>query len=239
MLTDYAYLHLIGVAVALVGLVIAIWGWPRADRVTRTLIVPIFAVFAAGAVSPLMQPISGAHEIAIMLPLSAALAGRVIGPWLAGRRRTEAGAAVDRGRPDDGPDGGPAVGGRAGRPDARRGRLGLAGADRPDGGGVRARRGRDRLPVPSLGYNASKPSLPAVNQTLADWLVAHHLTSGLGGYWDANVTALDSGGKVTIAPLVDAASTATPGSRRPPGSTRRSPRPTSSSRTSSRSAPAT
>ena len=29
------------------------------------------------------------------------------------------------------------------------------------------------------------------------------LTSGLGGYWDADVTSLGSGGKVTIAPLVD------------------------------------
>ncbi|HEX4291815.1 MAG TPA: hypothetical protein VH021_23010, partial [Trebonia sp.] len=64
-LTDYAYLHLIGIAVALIGLLIAIWAWPRADRVTRTLILAIFAVFAAGAVSPLMQPISGAHEVAI------------------------------------------------------------------------------------------------------------------------------------------------------------------------------
>ena len=44
-----------------------------------------------------------------------------------------------------------------------------------------------------------------MNQALADWLVAHHLTSGLGGYWDADVTALGSGGKVTIAPLVDRA----------------------------------
>ena len=42
-----------------------------------------------------------------------------------------------------------------------------------------------------------------MNQALADFLVAHHLTSGLGGYWDADVTSLGSGGKVTIAPLVD------------------------------------
>jgi len=54
-----------------------------------------------------------------------------------------------------------------------------------------------------LGYNAAQPSNPAVNQSLADWLVAHNLTSGLGGYWDANVTSLDSGGKVRIAPVVD------------------------------------
>ena len=202
MLTDYAYLHLIGVAVALVGLVIAIWGWPRADRVTRTLVVAIFAVFAAGAVSPLMQPISGAHEIAIMLPLSAALAGRVIGPWLAGRRRTEAGAAVDRGRPRrrDGPGvGGPAAeAGSASRP-AR------AGGRRPPGWRWRAcssRPGSATWPI-SATTPPSSPC-PRSNQTLADWLVAHHLTSGLGGYWDADVTALDSGGKVTIAPLVDA-----------------------------------
>jgi hypothetical protein len=42
-----------------------------------------------------------------------------------------------------------------------------------------------------------------VNQTLADWLVAHKLTSGLGGYWDANVTSLASGGAVRIAPIAD------------------------------------
>jgi hypothetical protein len=175
-LTDYAYLHLIGIAVALIGLLIAIWAWPRADRVTRTLILAIFAVFAAGAVSPLMQPISGAHEVAIMLPLSAALAGRVIGPWLAGRQ-AEA---------------------------ARRGWYGWR----------RALTARMAVAVVlvaagigylfSLGYNAAQPSRPSVNQALADWLVAHHLTSGLGGYWDATVTAVGSGGQVTIAPLVDA-----------------------------------
>ena len=81
-LADYAYLHLIGLAVALIGLLIALWNWPRADRVTRTLVVGLFALFAASAVSPLMQPISGAHEIAIMVPFAAVLAGRAIGPWL-------------------------------------------------------------------------------------------------------------------------------------------------------------
>ncbi len=95
-LTFYAYLHLIGLAVALIGLLIALWSWPRADRVTRTLIVALLAVFAAGAVSPLMQPISGTHEIAIILPLGACLAGRVIGPWLAAGRRAEVdGPAAD------------------------------------------------------------------------------------------------------------------------------------------------
>jgi hypothetical protein len=57
-----------------------------------------------------------------------------------------------------------------------------------------------------LGYNAAQPSNPAVNQVLADWLVAHKLTSGIGGYWDANVTSLDSGGVVRIAPVTIGAS---------------------------------
>ena len=53
----------------------------------------------------------------------------------------------------------------------------------------------------NLGYNARQPAASAVNQALANWLVANHLTSGLGGYWDANITALASGGAVRIAPV--------------------------------------
>ncbi len=192
-LTDYAYLHLIGVAVALIGLLTAIWAWPRADRVTRTLVVAVFAVFAAGAVSPLMQPISGAHEVAIMLPLSAALAGRVIGPWLAGRRQAEDAAEGDP----------PAAGGQSASREERRGLLGRqAPTARLAVACVLVAAGIGYLS--DVGYNSAQPSRPSVNQALADWLVAHDLTSGLGGYWDADVTALGSGGKVTIAPLVDA-----------------------------------
>ena len=189
-LTDYAYLHLIGLAVALIGLLIALWSWPRADRVTRTIVVALFAVFAASAVSPLMQPISGAHEIAIILPLGACLAGRVIGPWLAAGRPAE----VD----------GPAADARAASARAGRGRLGRRmPTARVAVACVLAAAGIGYLC--NLGYNAAQPSRPSVNQALADFLVAHHLTSGLGGYWDADVTALGSGGKVTIAPVVDGA----------------------------------
>ena len=140
---------------------------------TRALVIAIFVVLAAGAVSPLTQPVSGTHEIAIVLPLSAALAGRGIGPWLAGRR---------------------AAGRRAAR--ARAARVAAACVLVAAGAGY----------LSDLGYNAAQRSNPAVNQTLADWLVAHKLTSGLGGYWDANVTSLDSGGAVRIAPVADGAS---------------------------------
>jgi hypothetical protein len=51
--------------------------------------------------------------------------------------------------------------------------------------------------VAALGYAAAQPSVPAQEQDLADWLVAHHLHTGLGGV-EANVTTLDSGGRAQL-----------------------------------------
>lgn len=50
----------------------------------------------------------------------------------------------------------------------------------------------------ALAYGAAQPSPPAANQPLADWLVAHGFTDGLAGYWQANSTTLDSGGRVHV-----------------------------------------
>jgi hypothetical protein len=50
----------------------------------------------------------------------------------------------------------------------------------------------------TLAYGASRPPAPAVNQPLAGWLVAHGLTDGLAGYWQANSTTLASGGRVQL-----------------------------------------
>jgi hypothetical protein len=126
-----------------------------------------------------MQPISGAHEIAITVPFAAVLAGRIIGPWLAVRRAptgvTPAGVTP----------------------------MGRAPTARAAVACVLVAAGIGYLC--NLGYNAAQRPRPSVNQALAGWLVAHHLTSGIGGYWDADVTALGSGGRVTIAPVVDGA----------------------------------
>ncbi len=227
-LTAFAYLHLVGLAVALLGLLIAIWSWPRANRVTRTFVVAVFVVFAAGSVSPLMVPVSGAHEIAIMLPFGAVLAGRGLGPWLAGRRPAEdqpADVESADAEPADGeladcdsadaeaadaePADGESAGGKAASAQPRPGWF----AARAGGAAQAARMAVACVLIAAgagyladLGYNAAQPSSPAVNQDLADWLVAHNLTSGIGGYWDANITMLDSGGQVRIAPLVDGGS---------------------------------
>jgi hypothetical protein len=49
-----------------------------------------------------------------------------------------------------------------------------------------------------LGYAAAQPSVPPMNARLAKFLAAHHLTSGIGGYWMSSVVTVGSGGAVTI-----------------------------------------
>jgi hypothetical protein len=47
-------------------------------------------------------------------------------------------------------------------------------------------------------YEISRPQVPAQNQRLTSWLEAHHLHTGLSGYWQANVVTLTSGDRVQI-----------------------------------------
>jgi hypothetical protein len=48
-----------------------------------------------------------------------------------------------------------------------------------------------------LGYGVAQPAVPAQDQALADWLVAHHLKTGLTG-WNANVITLGTDGRVLL-----------------------------------------
>ena len=85
--TTIAFLHFIGVALALAGLLVGIWRlFSGGDRVTQMLTVGIGAMLVAGTFVLKTFPISGAHQIAVVLPFGAVLAGRTLGPWLAGRR---------------------------------------------------------------------------------------------------------------------------------------------------------
>ena len=54
----------------------------------------------------------------------------------------------------------------------------------------------------ALGYNDTQPKAVPPSSDLAVWLQAHDLTSGLGGYWESNITTLDSGGQVRIASTI-------------------------------------
>jgi hypothetical protein len=50
----------------------------------------------------------------------------------------------------------------------------------------------------SLGWAAAQPSAPPMNARLADFLAAHHLTSGIGGYWESSVVTVGTEGAVTV-----------------------------------------
>ena len=62
----------------------------------------------------------------------------------------------------------------------------------------------------ALAYNDTQPVQAPLHVDLADWLVAHHLTTGLAPYWESNITSLDSGGRVRLAPLKPGGASANP-----------------------------
>jgi hypothetical protein len=50
----------------------------------------------------------------------------------------------------------------------------------------------------ALAYGATQPAVPPMNQSLATWLAAHRFSDGLGGYWQANSTTLDSSARIAV-----------------------------------------
>jgi hypothetical protein len=62
----------------------------------------------------------------------------------------------------------------------------------------------------ALAYSDTQPVRAPLHVDLADWLEAHHLTTGLAPYWESNITSLDSGGRVRLAPLKPGGASANP-----------------------------
>jgi hypothetical protein len=52
--------------------------------------------------------------------------------------------------------------------------------------------------VLALAYGATQAPASPANQPLAMWLAGHGLHDGLAGYWQANSTTLDSGGRILV-----------------------------------------
>ncbi len=81
-----------------------------------------------------------------------------------------------------------------------------------EAGGARARRARlAALTAGTMvlagytagfGYELTRPSVPAANTSLASWLVEHHLTYGLSGYWTSSSVTVDSGQQVKVRALM-------------------------------------
>jgi hypothetical protein len=53
-----------------------------------------------------------------------------------------------------------------------------------------------------FGYELTEPSVPPANARLASWLLEHHLTYGLGGYWVSSSVTVDSGQRVRVRALM-------------------------------------
>jgi hypothetical protein len=49
-----------------------------------------------------------------------------------------------------------------------------------------------------LAFDTVQPQIPAHDQSLADWLVAHNFKTGLSTYFESNITTLDSGDRVHL-----------------------------------------
>jgi hypothetical protein len=85
--TAIAVLHLAGFLLALAGLLAGIACLFRsADRITQVLTVGTLVILVAATFATHMVLVQGAHDLAVVLPFGAVLAGRTVGSWLARRR---------------------------------------------------------------------------------------------------------------------------------------------------------
>ena len=191
-----ADLHVIGVLVAGAGLVAGIAagflrpgrpGWPgRAagdladrDRVNQILVLAITVTIVAGLFSTVLQSLTSAHEVAVLLPLAAVLAGRTLP--LAARPLAE---RLVRARP-------------ANVASAARVTTVVTAA-------TVALAGWLAVGVAEAGYAATWQPSPVPVQNVAAWLVAHHQRVGLAAYWQGTQTTVASGGRVLVAPVTAA-----------------------------------
>ena len=53
-----------------------------------------------------------------------------------------------------------------------------------------------------LAREARHPAVPAQNTQIASWLQAHHLTYGLGGYWESSIVTVDTASHVRVRALM-------------------------------------
>jgi hypothetical protein len=187
--TVFAWLHAPGIALAAAAFGLAVWRVPcREDLISDVLAVGLVANLAGFVASIIPATPFDARELAAALPYGAVLAGRVLGPWLAGDRPARA-VPARAGRYRVGPGS-----------TSRRSRL------RPRSGGWRSRLRPGVVALTlagvcqltALGYEATRPAAVTPEQALAGWLAARHLTTGLGTYSEDNITTLASGGAVRM-----------------------------------------
>ncbi len=185
----------------LVGVVFAVWGacaiarrffFRDADFVSQLLLAGIVANIAAYVPSTLAHHSAlNVREIAPVVPFAAVLAGRMLGDRLVG------GPAVTIPLP--------AIRRPARRPAPVNGKPGA-----PRRHSVRVRVVAASLVVLFGWYSyglfrqADTPAVPDPLTNVAALLEKYHLSYGLGGYWEASVLTVETGGAVTIRAITPA-----------------------------------
>jgi hypothetical protein len=169
----------------LVGVVLAVWGacsiargffFRDADFVSQLLLAGIVAnIFAYIPSTLAAHSALNTREIAPVLPFAAVLAGRMLGGRLLSGPRIRVPRIV--------------VPSRLAQRSGPRPRVRL-------------------LAIPlialfgwysfGLWQHASQPAAPVPYEKLAKYLKEHHLTYGLGGYWESSIITVETGGSVTI-----------------------------------------
>jgi hypothetical protein len=162
----------------LVSVLVVLWALARVARrfFSASLVDQVLAVaIVLNVVLYLLTNAAdeAAHEVAVIVPFGAALAARV----LIGRAR----AAT-------------AAGERPAAPSGRARLVRLAGLT----AGAVVLAGY----TAGLGYEISQPVAPPANTQLASWLLDHHLTYGLSGYWTSSSVTVDSDQQVMVRALM-------------------------------------
>jgi hypothetical protein len=174
-------LHLVSVLVVVVAVAVAAWHFlAESDLVTQLLLAGIAVNLAVFIVSTNVSWLPTMREVDVVLPFSAALAGRQLGPRLAGALASGSRPARLAGQSRL-----PLLSGRA------------SGLSRSAAAGLVV-----ALGLVGLGYAAGlarslTPRIPVSSeQQLADWLAARHLDNGMAGYWQSTVLTVMSQGDV-------------------------------------------
>jgi hypothetical protein len=179
-LEPIARLHWIGLALAAAGLLAGVVTFllPRTDRVSQIVTLATVATLVAGTFGTLVKSLPAAHEVAILLPLGAVLAGRMLPPLVPARWLNTRGARGAGG--------------------ARGARTALVtGATVVFAAWLAAS-------LAAVCYAASWTPMGPPEQRLVNWLVSHHYTDGLAQYWQGSATTVASGGRVLVAPITPA-----------------------------------
>jgi hypothetical protein len=187
-----AFLHMVSVLVVLWALARVARRFFSVSLVDQVLAVAIVLNVALYLLTNAAD--EAAHEVAIIVPFGAALAARVLT-----RRAPIASGGTISPRPPLLPSPGgpippdpPWEGLPA--PPCPPGRVKLAGF----AAGILVLAGY----TAGLGYEISQPTAPPANTSLGPWLLDHHLTYGLSGYWTSSSVTVESGGRVEIRALM-------------------------------------